>query len=61
MSKHIARAIAMVAAGLTLAGLTGCASIVNGTSQVVSVETLHTSGPVAGAVCKLETTRVCIT
>lgn len=54
MSKHILRVVTMAAAGLALAGLTGCASIVNGTSQVVSVETLHTSGPVAGAVCKLE-------
>lgn len=34
--------------------LSGCASIVSGTSQVVSVETLHKSGPVAGAMCRLE-------
>src|SRR5689334_1937200 len=37
-----------------LASLTGCASIVSGTSQVISVETVHTSGNVAGATCKLE-------
>jgi len=42
---------AMLAGAATL---TGCASIVTGTSQVVSVETLHSSGPVAGATCKLE-------
>jgi hypothetical protein len=37
-----------------LSSLTGCASIVSGTSQVVSVETLHSSGNVAGATCKLQ-------
>jgi len=34
--------------------LTGCASIVSGTSQIVSVETKHPTGNVAGATCKLE-------
>lgn len=34
--------------------LSGCASIVSGTSQVVSVETLQETGPVGGASCKLE-------
>ena len=33
---------------------TGCASIVSGTSQVVSVETLGTAGKITGASCKLE-------
>ena len=40
--------------GLTIAVLSGCASIVSGTSQVVSVETLQKTGVVAGASCKLE-------
>ena len=33
---------------------TGCASIVSGTSQIVSVETLSDAGRVDGANCKLE-------
>ena len=37
-----------------VSALTGCASIVSGTNQVVSVETLHNAGNVSGAVCKLE-------
>jgi hypothetical protein len=42
-------------AALGVAGsLTGCASIVSGTSQVVSVETLHAGTNLAGASCKLE-------
>jgi hypothetical protein len=32
----------------------GCASIVNGTSQVISVETRIKGEPVAGASCKLQ-------
>ncbi|QOY95143.1 hypothetical protein IM543_04420 [Massilia sp. UMI-21] len=36
------------------ANLTGCASIVSGTSQIVSVETHQPSGKVDGASCKLE-------
>jgi hypothetical protein len=48
------RTIATVIAVVAASGLTGCASIVSGTNQVVSVETLHTSGKVDGAVCKLE-------
>lgn len=39
---------------LVLAGLTGCASIVNGTNQVVSVETRSGAGMVNGASCKLQ-------
>lgn len=35
-------------------GLTGCASIVNGTNQVVSVQTVTPTGDVGGATCKLE-------
>lgn len=34
--------------------LTGCASIVNGSNQVLSVETRNSAGPVIGANCKLE-------
>jgi hypothetical protein len=49
--KRSALSMATLAA---LSGLTGCASIVSGTSQVISVETLHTSGNLAGASCKLE-------
>ena len=44
----------IAAAALAVASLTGCASIVSGTSQIVSVETLHKSGPVTGANCKLQ-------
>lgn len=54
MSKQFMRAIATAVARLALAGLTGCASIVTGTNQLVSVETLHSSGPIIGAVCRLE-------
>jgi uncharacterized protein YceK len=39
---------------IALSSLSGCASIVNGTSQIVSVETMHTNAAVAGASCKLE-------
>jgi hypothetical protein len=35
------------------AALTGCASIVNGQNQPLSVETRNETGPVAGATCKL--------
>jgi hypothetical protein len=48
------RAIASVLAVAAASSLTGCASIVSGTSQVVSVETSHQSAKVDGAACKLE-------
>lgn len=54
MHQPFMRAALMAAVLAGAAGLTGCASIVSGTSQVVSVETLHPSGNVAGASCKLE-------
>lgn len=54
MPYQIVRITLSLAAIAALSSLTGCASIVSGTSQVVSVETLHTSGAVAGATCKLE-------
>lgn len=48
------RFICIIASAIGAASLTGCASIVSGTSQVVSVETMHTSGKIDGASCKLE-------
>lgn len=48
------RITCIIAAAIGAASLTGCASIVNGTSQVVSVETMHASGKIEGANCKLE-------
>jgi hypothetical protein len=54
MFYRITRAGLSVLAIAALSSLTGCASIVSGTSQVVSVETLHSSGAVAGATCKLQ-------
>lgn len=41
-------------AGLALTSLTGCASIVSGTNQIVSVETLAPTGKLDGATCKLQ-------
>ena len=46
-----------LAATLMIAGvsmMTGCASIVNGNNQVVSVEARHKGQPVTGAACKLD-------
>lgn len=54
MSYRITRSSLTVIALAALSSLTGCASIVSGTSQIVSVETLHASGNVAGATCKLQ-------
>jgi hypothetical protein len=54
MFHQITRASLSFIAIAAMSSLTGCASIVSGTSQVVSVETLHSSGNVAGATCKLE-------
>jgi hypothetical protein len=54
MFYRITRTGLSVLAIAALSSLTGCASIVSGTSQVVSVETLHSSGSVAGATCKLQ-------
>lgn len=39
---------------VAVTSLSGCASIVNGTNQVVSVETLQQTGAMAGASCKPE-------
>jgi hypothetical protein len=47
----------LAVSALAMAGfsvLTGCASIVSGTNQIVSVETLQSAGKVVGASCKLE-------
>jgi hypothetical protein len=54
MFYRITRASLSVIAIAALSSLTGCASIVSGTSQVVSVETMHSSGNVVGAMCKLQ-------
>lgn len=53
MSKLL-RSILPFAVVAVAANLTGCASIVSGTSQIVSVETLQATGRVDGASCKLE-------
>jgi hypothetical protein len=54
MFYRITHASLSLIAIAALSSLTGCASIVSGTSQVISVETLHSSGNVAGATCKLQ-------
>ncbi|MCC2974313.1 hypothetical protein [Massilia sp. IC2-476] len=53
MSKLL-RSILPLAVVAVAANLTGCASIVSGTSQIVSVETLQATNRVDGASCKLE-------
>ena len=53
-TKKMTRASRGLGIVLALAGLTGCASIVNGTNQVVSVETRAAAGSVNGASCKLQ-------
>ncbi|WP_313032504.1 hypothetical protein [Massilia alkalitolerans] len=53
MSKRL-RSILPYAVLAISASLTGCASIVSGTNQIVSVETLQATGKVDGASCKLE-------
>jgi hypothetical protein len=54
MLHQFTRTALSLGALLAMSSLTGCASIVSGTSQVVSVETLHPSGNIAGATCKLQ-------
>jgi hypothetical protein len=49
-SKQLVTAVIIAASSV----LTGCASIVNGSNQVVSVEALNKGKPVTGATCKLE-------
>jgi hypothetical protein len=53
-TKKMIRAGLGLGAMLAFAGLTGCASIVSGTNQLVSVETRAPSGAVSGASCKLQ-------
>ena len=53
MSKRL-HSILPFAVVAVSASLTGCASIVSGTNQIVSVETLQATGKVEGATCKLE-------
>lgn len=52
--KTVVRAICIIAAAAAATTLTGCASIVSGTNQVMSVETLSPTGKVDGASCKLQ-------
>lgn len=40
-----------------LTALTGCASIINGTNQIVSLETHNKGQQVSGATCKLENSK----
>lgn len=54
MLHPVTRTSLSLIAAVALSSLTGCASIVSGTSQVISVETLHPSGNIAGASCKLQ-------
>ena len=49
MQKNLYRLIAFAAA----TQIVGCASIVSGSNQSISVETRSTAGPVIGATCKL--------
>lgn len=53
-TKKTMRAGLGLAAIAVFASLTGCASIVSGTNQVVSVETHAPAGAVSGASCKLQ-------
>jgi hypothetical protein len=52
--KSVSGAMINIAAMSFALSLVGCASIVSGTSQIVSVETLSPTGRVDGASCKLE-------
>lgn len=52
--KSFSGAVVKTAALALVSLATGCASIVSGTSQIVSVETLSKGGPISGANCKLE-------
>lgn len=53
MTPYI-RAFTLASLCVAVTGLTGCASIVSGTTQIVSVETISQHGKVDGASCKLE-------
>ncbi|MBD8529601.1 MULTISPECIES: hypothetical protein [unclassified Massilia] len=52
--ENIVRTACVLATTALLASLTGCASIVSGTNQVVSVETISPAGKLDGATCKLQ-------
>lgn len=52
--QTLASAFRLLAASAIVLGATGCASIVSGTSQIVSVETMSPTGRVDGASCKLQ-------
>lgn len=53
MSKRLRAILPLLVVAIS-ASLAGCASIVSGTNQIVSVETLQATGKVDGATCKLE-------
>jgi hypothetical protein len=53
-SNSMTRSVCALSAFAAFASLTGCASIVSGTNQVVSVETRAPGGKVEGATCKLQ-------
>jgi hypothetical protein len=54
LSKEQIMRMAVVCAVASSSVLTGCASIVNGTNQVVSVEARNKGQQVVGATCKLD-------
>jgi len=53
-TTNFVRTACVLATTALLASLTGCASIVSGTNQVVSVETLSPAGKLDGVTCKLQ-------
>ncbi|MFC4929114.1 hypothetical protein [Massilia sp. GCM10023247] len=52
-TKNITRALLALGGLLALAGLTGCATVVQGEYQVVSVGTRTPAGAVSGVTCQL--------
>ena len=53
-TKNITRAIVALGSLLALAGMSGCATVVQGEYQVVSVQTRTPTETVSGATCKVE-------
>ena len=53
MHQKPGKSFALVCTALGMTALTGCASIVNGHNQIVSVETRHKGQQLAGASCQL--------
>jgi hypothetical protein len=50
--------VRLLVVGAVLTQVVGCASIVSGHNQALSVETRDAGGPVVGANCKLENDKV---